>query len=88
VSLAQQEAELMKRYGGLPSKKHLLLQKAGRKCFDSADWALSKAEGRSPEAVGSVSTPQATEALPIKRLEPPQDNPLGARKLSNLSDRS
>ena len=54
-----------------------LLQKNSRKCFDSADWALSKG-GNAVE----LPAEQHMDSLPV-RIQPPT-TPVMPRRLSNL----
>lgn len=80
-----QQAELLaQKYGGMMPKKHLLARRhsntGSRKRFDSADWAMKKAECPSLELPGECESP--IEDLPAV-LQPPE-TPLISRRSSNL----
>jgi hypothetical protein len=88
---AQQEALLSEKYGGLKPKHRLLAQKAGRQCFDSADWAMEQ-QGLQPQillpespAVKFENSPHSSPSvstLPIKAAP----SPTPSRRVSHLGE--
>ncbi|CAK9857943.1 unnamed protein product [Sphagnum jensenii] len=75
-SLAEEEAILKKKYGGLMPKKPPLISKDHERAFfDSADWALGKQGGEPPghkprsmiEALRPKLQPTPHQSLPSRR---------------------